>query len=163
MAGNAFGIMTAGVDAAAVAFHGRSLMDRVQRRIADEDLDEQPVGACSIESTGNPASPFVAPAPTIRMPGPIDGTDGVSRAAWASLLAISRHDAAVRRTGAAEVVTVAFPALGTGFGNAGFSEAARQMVAAYAHYLSPPHRLDWDTAVERHRAGSFDRGGKVAG
>jgi O-acetyl-ADP-ribose deacetylase (regulator of RNase III) len=117
-AGNGFGVMTAGIDAAVVAFHGTGLMERVQRRIIDEYLGEQPVGTCFLEATGTPGYPFVGHAPTMRMPGPIDGTDAVYRAAWAALLAVYRHNAAVRREEAdgPEIVTVAMPALGTGFG-----------------------------------------------
>lgn len=161
-AGNAFGIMTAGIDAAVVAFHGQSLMDRVQRRIADEFLGEQPVGTCFIEKTGEPDYPFVAHAPTMRMPGPITGTDAVYRATWAALLAVYRHNAAVGLGADAEISTLAMPSLGTGFGAVSFSESARQMAAAYRHYLSPPHRLDWDTAMARHKAISFEHGEKVA-
>jgi O-acetyl-ADP-ribose deacetylase (regulator of RNase III) len=162
-AGNGFGIMTAGIDAAVVAFHGHALMERVQRRIIDEYLGEQPVGTCMIEATGTPGYPFVGHAPTMRMPGPIDGSDAVYRAAWAALLAVYRHNAAVRRgESEAEIVTVAMPALGTGYGGVDFSEAARQMAAAYRFYLDPPHRLDWDAALERHRAIGFDGPHRVA-
>lgn len=161
-AGNAFGIMTAGIDAAVVAVHGRGLMDRVQRRIRDEYLGEQPVGTSFVEPTGTEGFPFVAHAPTMRMPGPIAGTDAVYRAAWAALLSVYRHNAAARLGDGPEILTVAMPALGTGFGAVGFSESARQMAAAYGHYLSPPHRLDWDAAVARHRAIAFDGGDKVA-
>jgi hypothetical protein len=52
-AGNAFGIMTAGIDAAVVALHGEDLMKRVQHRIRNEYLGEQPIGTCFIEPTGN--------------------------------------------------------------------------------------------------------------
>ncbi|HLA64697.1 MAG TPA: macro domain-containing protein [Rhodothermales bacterium] len=162
-AGNAFGIMTAGIDAAVVAVHGPALMERVQRRIVGEYLGEQPVGSCFIESTGTPAYPYVAHAPTMRMPGPIDGTDAVYRAAWAALLAVYRHNGAARRggTGEREIHTLAMPALGTGFGGVGYSESARQMAAAYRYYLHPPHRLDWDVAVARHKGISFDGGTRV--
>src|SRR5215218_3057072 len=82
-AGNAFGLMTAGIDAAVFAFHGAALMGRKQRRIIDEYLGEQPVGTCFIQPTGTPGYPCVGHAPTMRMPGPIDGSDAVYRAAWA--------------------------------------------------------------------------------
>ena len=162
-AGNGFGLMTAGIDAAVAAFHA-GLMERVQRRIVDEYLGEQPVGTCFIEPTGTPGYPFVGHAPTMRMPGPIEGTDAVYRAAWAALLAVYRHNAAARRgeSDAAEIATVAMPALGTGFGGMESSEAARQMAAAYRFYLDPPHRLDWDAAVDRHRAVAFDGAERVA-
>ncbi|MEM1118205.1 MAG: macro domain-containing protein [Bacteroidota bacterium] len=163
-AGNAFGIMTAGIDAAVVEVHGLDLMGRVQRRILSEYLGEQPVGTCFIEPTGTPGYPYIAHAPTMRMPGPINGTDAVYRAAWAALLEVYRHNAAARRDDRpeAEIRTVAMPALGTGFGNVPAPEAARQMAAAYAHYLHPPHRLDWDTAIARHKAVAFAGGEKVA-
>jgi O-acetyl-ADP-ribose deacetylase (regulator of RNase III) len=162
-AGNAFGLMTAGIDAAVAAFHP-GLMERVQRRIVDEYLGEQPVGTCFLEPTGTPGYPFVGHAPTMRMPGPIAGSDAVYRAAWAALLAVYGHNAAVRRDAvdAAEIVTVAMPALGTGFGGMDFDEAARQMAAAYRFYLDPPHRLDWDAAIRRHQAVGFDGPNRVA-
>ena len=139
-------------------------MERIQRRILDEYLGEQPVGTCFIEPTGSPAYPFVAHAPTMRVPGPITGTDAIYRATWAALLAVYRHNAAVRRgdAQAQEIETVAMPALGTGFGAVGFSEAARQMAAAYQHYLEPPHRLDWEVVVARHKAIMFDGSQRVA-
>lgn len=162
-AGNGFGLMTAGIDAAVVAFHGTALMERIQRRIIDEYLGEQPVGTCFLEATGTPGYPFVGHAPTMRMPGPIDGTDAVYRSAWAALLAVYRHNAAVRRheEDGPEIVTMAMPALGTGFGAVEFSEAARQMAAAYRFYLDPPHHLDWDAALSRHRAIGFDGSQRV--
>lgn len=43
-AANSFGLMTAGIDAAVVQFHGQGLMDRLQLRIQAEFLGEQPVG-----------------------------------------------------------------------------------------------------------------------
>jgi O-acetyl-ADP-ribose deacetylase (regulator of RNase III) len=164
-AGNGFGIMTAGIDAAVAAFHGPALMERIQRRIIGDYLGEQPVGTCFIQPTGTPGYPFVGHAPTMRMPGPIDGSDAVYRAAWAALLAVYHHNAAVRRgeMDAREIATVAMPALGTGFGGVAHSEAARQMAAAYRFYLDPPHRLDWDAALRRHKAVGFDGSRRVAG
>lgn len=60
------------------------------------------------------------------------------------------------RTSARQIETLVFPALGTGFGGMPFTESARQMAAAYAHFLHPPSRLDWDTVVDRHKAISYD-------
>lgn len=144
--------------------HGTELMDRVQKRILDEYLGDQPVGTCFIEPTGTADYPYIAHAPTMRMPGPIAGTDAVYRAAWAALLAVYRHNANVRSgtTSDSQIHTLAFPALGTGFGEVSHSESARQMAAAYRWYLNPPHRLDWDEAIARHRAVAFDGTEKVA-
>ena len=151
-AGNAFGIMTAGIDAAVVRFFGESIMKRVQHRIMDDFFGEQPVGTAFIEPTGHPAIPFLAHAPTMRVPGSIEGTDKVYNATWATLLAIHAHN----RCSDQKIEVAAFPAMGTGFGGVPYSEAARQMAAAYRHYLDPPHRLDWDFVIERQKAIHYD-------
>ena len=93
----------------------------------------------------------------MRVPGSISGTDRVYAATWAALLAVHAHNVASDET----IETVAFPAMGTGFGGVPFDEAARQMAAAYRHYLEPPHRLDWDFVVERHKAICYDEGRQV--
>jgi O-acetyl-ADP-ribose deacetylase (regulator of RNase III) len=151
-AGNAFGLMTAGIDAAVVRFFGEQLMLRVQHRIMDQFLGEQPVGTAFIEPTGHPDRPFLVHAPTMRVPGNIEGTDKVYCATWAAWLAIHAHNVASEQ----KIETAAFPAMGTGFGGVAFDEAARQMAAAYRHYLQPPHRLDWDFVAERQKAICYD-------
>jgi O-acetyl-ADP-ribose deacetylase (regulator of RNase III) len=75
-------------------------------------------------------------------------------ATWAALLEIGAHN----RTADETIAVVGLPALGTGFGGVPFDEAARQMAAAYRHYREPPHRLDWDFVVERHKAVCYDAG-----
>jgi O-acetyl-ADP-ribose deacetylase (regulator of RNase III) len=156
-AGNSFGLMTAGIDAAVVRFFGESLMQLVQHRVMDEFFGEQPVGTAFVMPTGHPAVPFVCHAPTMRVPGGIDGTDKVYNATWAALLAIHAHNRANEQV----IEVAAFPAMGTGFGGMPFDEAARQMAAAYRHYLEPPHRLDWDFVVERQKAIHYDGGKQV--
>ena len=156
-AGNAFGIMTAGIDAAVIRRFAEGLMGRVQHRIMDEFFGEQPVGTAFILPTDDAALPFLCHAPTMRVPGSIDGTDKVYAATWAALLAVVAHN----RTNPQRIEVVALPAMGTGFGGVPFSEAARQMAAAYRHLLEPPHRLDWDFVVERHKAICYDAGRQV--
>ncbi|VTS02918.1 Appr-1-p processing enzyme family protein OS=Rhodopirellula sp. SWK7 GN=RRSWK_05616 PE=4 SV=1: Macro [Gemmata massiliana] len=151
-AGNAFGIMTAGIDAAVVGYFGEELMTRVQHRIMNDYFGEQPIGTAFVLDTRSPKIPFLVHAPTMRVPGNIDGTDKVYCATWAALLAVQAHNA----TNGHPIETVAFPAMGTGFGGVPFDEAARQMAVAWRNYLDPPHRLDWDFVVERHRAVCFD-------
>jgi O-acetyl-ADP-ribose deacetylase (regulator of RNase III) len=151
-AGNAFGIMTAGIDAAVVRAFGEGLMHRVQHRIMDEFFGEQPVGTAFVVPTGHAPIPFLCHAPTMRVPGSIEGTDKVYAATWAALLAVTAHN----RTSPQKIASVGFPAMGTGFGGVPFDEAARQMAAAYRHYREPPHRLDWDFVVERHKAICYD-------
>lgn len=151
-AGNAFGIMTAGIDAAVVRTFGERLMRGVQHRIMDEYLGEQPVGTAFLVETGHAAIPYLCHAPTMRVPGSIAGTDKVYAATWAAFLAIHAHNVRSDR----KIETVAFPAMGTGFGGVPFDEAARQMSSAYRHYLEPPHRLDWDWVTDRQRAICYD-------
>jgi O-acetyl-ADP-ribose deacetylase (regulator of RNase III) len=156
-AGNAFGLMTAGIDAAVVRRFGEELMRRVQHRIMDEYFGEQPVGTAFVLPTGDPSLPFLCHAPTMRVPGSIAGTDKVYAATWAALLAVVAHN----RASAERIEVVAMPAMGTGFGGVPFSEAARQMAAAYRHLLEPPHRLDWDLVAQRQLAVCYDGGRQV--
>jgi O-acetyl-ADP-ribose deacetylase (regulator of RNase III) len=157
-AGNAFGLMTAGIDAAVIHRFGTPLMQRVQDRIMDEYMGEQPVGTAFIVPTGDPQVPFIAHAPTMRVPGSIAGTDKVYVATWAALLTVQAHNVSSEE----KIAIVALPAMGTGFGGVPFSECARQMAAAYRHYLEPPHRLNWDVVIERQRAICYDGSKQVA-
>lgn len=156
-AGNSFGIMTAGIDAAVVGRFGESLMQRVQLTIMDQFFGEQPVGTAFVIPTDHPSIPFLCHTPTMRVPGSIEGTDKVYNATWAALLAIHAHN----RVSDHAIEVAAFPAMGTGFGGVPYSEAARQMAAAYHHYLDPPHRLDWDLVIERQKAIHYDGGKQV--
>jgi len=61
-----------------------------------------------------------------------------------------------------KIEIVAMPAMGTGFGGVSYGEAARQMAAAFRHYLEPPHRLDWDFVAERQKAICYDGTRQVA-
>ena len=157
-AGNAFGIMTAGIDAAVVRFFGATIMERVQQRIMDDFLGEQPIGTAFVLATGHASIPFLVHAPTMRVPGSIEGTDKVYTATWAALLAIHAHN----RTSDQKIDVAAFPALGTGFGGMPYGEAARQMAAAYRHYLEPPHRLDWDFVAQRQKDIHYDGGKQMS-
>jgi O-acetyl-ADP-ribose deacetylase (regulator of RNase III) len=67
-AGNSFGLMDEVWDLAVVRFFGRHVMERIQARILADHLGEQPVGTSVIVPTDHPAHPFVAHAPTMRVP-----------------------------------------------------------------------------------------------
>jgi O-acetyl-ADP-ribose deacetylase (regulator of RNase III) len=157
-AANSFGIMNAGIDAAVVRFHGEDLMRRIQARILDEYLGEQPIGTSFLEPTGNPDYPFVAHSPTMRVPGSIQGTDKVYAATWASLIAVYRH----KVQHPAEIESVVFPAMGAGFGGVPYDEVARQMAVAYRHYLAPPARFDWDMVARRQKLIHYDGNRQVS-
>ncbi|WP_231943596.1 macro domain-containing protein [Aeoliella mucimassa] len=158
-AANCYGIMNAGIDAAVVRKHGSELATRIQYRILDEFLGEQPVGTAIIEPTGSTAYPYVCHAPTMRTPGSIGNTDNIYRATFAALTAIYRYNTQHGHP----IETVALPAMGCGFGGVDYSESARQMAAAYKHYLDPPHRLDWNTVIEREKRITYDGDQKVVG
>ena len=76
-AGNSFGLMDGGIDLALVQFFGPPLEIAVQKMIGRDYLGEQPVGTCAIVPTGNTRHPFVAHAPTMRVPMTISRTDHV--------------------------------------------------------------------------------------
>ncbi len=118
----------------------------------DEYLGEQPVGTAFVVPTGNTSIPFLCHAPTMRVPGGIDGTDKVYSATWAALLAVYNHNVHCDD----KIETVAFPAFGAGFGGVPYRESARQMAAAYPHFLNPPHRLDWDWVASRQESICYD-------
>lgn len=158
-AANAFGIMNAGIDAAVIEFHGEQLMRRIQFRILNEYLGEQPIGTSFIEPTGNSDYPFVAHSPTMRVPGSIEGTDKVYSATWASLIAVYQHNSIAKNR---PIKSVVFPAFGNGFGGVGCSEVARQMAVAYRHYLNPPPRMNWDMVAKRNREIHYDGSTRVS-
>lgn len=144
-AANSFGLMSGGVDAAIIRFFGDALQERVARRVLDDYLGEQPVGTSMIVETDDPAHPFIAHTPTMRIPMPITNTDHVYVAMWAMLLAVRDHNRREART----IGTVACPGLGTATGRVAYPEAARQMALAYRNFLNPPTRLDWKVAFGR--------------
>jgi O-acetyl-ADP-ribose deacetylase (regulator of RNase III) len=146
-AANSFGLMDGGVDAAITRFFGYELQARVQRRILDEFLGEQPVGTSIIVETNHPEHPFIAHTPTMRVPMDIAHTDHVYLAMWAMLLAVRRHN----RSAARSIEIIACPGLGTTTGRVPYRQAARQMALAYEHFLNPPGSLDWRVADQRQR------------
>ncbi|MFT3768440.1 MAG: macro domain-containing protein [Minicystis sp.] len=70
-AGNSYGLMSAGTDAAVVREFGPQMREAVQLRIMNEFLGEQPVGTAFLLATGGSRVPFVCHAPTMRLPGDI--------------------------------------------------------------------------------------------
>lgn len=146
-AANSFGQMDAGVDAAVARYFGPYLVQDVQAHILREYLGEQPVGTSFLVETGDPANPYVAHTPTMRVPMAIDRTDYVYLAMLAALREIHRHN----RDSGSPIQFVACPGLGTGYGQVPPVESARQMELAYRFYLRPPERLDWTVAALRHK------------
>ncbi len=144
-AANSFGLMDGGVDAAITRFFGDSLMQRVQARILDEYLGEQPVGTSLIVETGHAKHPYIAHTPTMRVPLVIAHTDNVYLAMWAMLLAVRKHN----QHSETPINSVACPGLGTATGRVPYQQAARQMALAYEHFLNPPTAISWEFASNR--------------
>ncbi|MDZ8263591.1 macro domain-containing protein [Nostoc sp. ChiQUE01b] len=142
---NSFGMMDGGIDAAIIRFFGHSLMARVQQRILEDYLGEQPVGTSMIVETRHYKHPFLAHTPTMRVPMIIAGTDISYIAMWAMLLAVRHHNQHAKQ----KINTIACPGLGTGIGRVPYTEAARQMALAYDHFLYPPKHLNCIVAAER--------------
>lgn len=145
-AGNSFGLMDAGIDRAVVKFFGEPIMRLIQEKILADHLGEQPVGTCLLICTNRPAHPFVAHAPTMRVPMNITGTDNIYLAFWATLTAIHRHN----RSETPRIEVVACPALGTGTGGVDLIEASLQLLLAYEHFLNPPDFINPSFAQNRH-------------
>jgi len=144
-AANSFGLMDGGVDYAITQFFGYKLQDKVQKRIVDEFLGEQPVGTSIIVETNHPKHPYIAHTPTMRVPMDIAHTDYVYLAMWAMLLAVRQHNMKDGR----QIEVIACPGLGTATGHVPYRQAARQMALAYENFLNPPSYLDWRFADKR--------------
>lgn len=144
-AANSFGLMDGGVDLAITNYFGEQLMQRVQQRILDDYLGEQPVGTSIIVPTLHPKHPFLAHTPTMRVPMEIAHTDNVYKAMWAMLLAVRQHNQIAEY----KIEIIACPGLGTGYGRVPFGEAARQMSMALRNFLKPPKWIDWNFATKR--------------
>ena len=63
-----------------------------------------------IIETGDESIPLLCHAPTMRVPGSIEGTDKVYSATWAALLAVHAHNLAVT----VPIKTAAFPGMEIG-------------------------------------------------
>jgi O-acetyl-ADP-ribose deacetylase (regulator of RNase III) len=155
-AGNCYGIMNAGIDASVRARFGPGIMPAVQRTIVGEFFGEQPIGTAFALRTNDPDFPVLIHAPTMRVPGSIVGTDNVYLATFAALVAAAKWTEH-------RIESIAFPAMGTGFGRVPFDECARQMSVAWKHFQHPPTTIgeNWDFVLDRERAITTDAGRAV--
>jgi O-acetyl-ADP-ribose deacetylase (regulator of RNase III) len=154
-AGNSFGLMDAGMDLAVLKFFGRELQNVIQRKILDDFCGEQPVGTAFILETGRLDHPYVAHAPTMRIPMNISGTDHVYLATWATLLAVRQHNRLAQR----KIETLICPAFGAGTGGVAAIEVGFQMKLAYQHFKKPPTVINPTFAQQRQEAIHF--GGRM--
>lgn len=142
---NSFGMMDGGMDAAIIKFFGRSLEEKVQQRILDDFLGEQPIGTSIIIETEHIKHAFLAHIPTMRVPMKIRNTDIPYVAMWAMLLAIRQHNKNFQDS----IKSVVCPGFGTGIGCVSHGEAARQMALAYDHFVYPPKFINCFVAASK--------------
>ncbi|MCE9638510.1 MAG: macro domain-containing protein [Planctomycetes bacterium] len=124
---NSFGDMGGGIDRAIDQIHRGEAQRRVTAAIAERFLGELPVGAALVVQMPSRPFPFVVAAPTMRVPGNVQGSINAYLAMRAALVEVVRHNASGRQA----ILTLAVPGLGTGVGGIDPRSAAEQMRAAY--------------------------------
>lgn len=153
-AGNCYGLMSAGIDAAVVHEFGAAIQEAVQLHIMNQFLGEQPVGTAFMLPTGSTRVPWLCHAPTMRVSGDISGTDNVYLATRAALLCVYHHNRATTES----IESVVFPAFGAGFGRVEPDEVARQMAVAWRLFLELPYPPNWDRVIAREQMITHDSG-----
>jgi O-acetyl-ADP-ribose deacetylase (regulator of RNase III) len=128
---NSFGDMSGGIDKAIDDYHQGEAQRRVSAAIAEQFLGELPVGVALIVELPSRRFPFVVAAPTMRIPGSVQGSINAYLSMRAALVAV----AAFNRIGDRRIRSLAVPGLGTGVGGMDPHEAAEQMRAAYDSIL----------------------------
>jgi len=134
-AANSFGLMDGGVDAAITAFFGTQLQARVQQHMLREYRGEQPVGTAFVIATGDSKHSYLVPAPTMRVPQVINGSDAVYQATWSALLAIHNYNQSAADD--KKIRSVVFPAMGAGCGQVPPYSVAKQMKLAWLNFINP--------------------------
>ena len=124
---NSFGDMSGGIDRVIDNFHRGEAQRRLVEAIREQFLGELPVGAALVVELPSEHFRFVVAAPTMRIPGSVQGSVNAYLSMRAALVAILRHNALHCR----RIRSVAVPGLATGVGGLDPDEAAAQMRAAY--------------------------------
>ena len=124
---NSFGDMSGGIDKAIDDLHGGDPQRLVMAAIREHYFGELPVGAALVVELSAGRMRFVIAAPTMRIPGSVQGSLNAYLAMRAALVAVLRHNA----SGARPIRSLAVPGLGTGVGGIDPDEAAEQMRVAY--------------------------------
>ena len=119
-AGNSFGDMGGGVDRAIDGYFSGAAQAAVQQVIQTEFYGELPVGSAVLVRP-TPGKPALIYAPTMRVPGNIQGSINAYLAMRAILVAAIKG----------RIQSLACPTLGTGVGGLTVEDAADQMYQAY--------------------------------
>lgn len=133
---HSFGIMDGSLDGAIGDVLGGRVQDVIQTMILERHHGELPVGVCEIVSTGNSRWPYLAVAPTMRVPESVAHTLNTYLAFRAVLLAVRSHNQAGLT---APIGSLAVPGLGTGIGGMEAGRCAVQMRVAFGHVSMPAH------------------------
>jgi O-acetyl-ADP-ribose deacetylase (regulator of RNase III) len=128
---NSFGDMGGGIDKAIDDFHYGEAQRRIMDAIRAQFFGELPVGMALIVELASPRFPFVIAAPTMRIPGSVQGSINAYLSMRAALVAVLRHNATSNKP----IRSIAVPGLGTGVGGMDYDEAAEQMRAAYDNII----------------------------
>jgi O-acetyl-ADP-ribose deacetylase (regulator of RNase III) len=122
---NSFGFMDGGLDQALSERFGWELQEILQRTIADRPLKELLVGEALVLPTGDPDTPWLISAPTMRVPMRLRQSVNAYLAMKAILVTALSH------AGTPPIRSVAIPGLGTGVGALDAETSALQMWMAY--------------------------------
>lgn len=128
---NSFGDMGGGIDKAIDDFYQKKAQKMVITTIRSDYFGELPVGASLLLSMDHRKLPYLIVAPTMRIPGNVNGTLNAYLAMRASLVAVFKHN----ETGDKKIHHVIVPTLCTGVGRMPFKESAQQMHKAYENIV----------------------------
>lgn len=126
---NSFGDMGGGIDKAIDDFHAGEAQRRLRQAIAESCFGELTVGTALVVELPARRFPFVVAAPTMRIPGSIEGSINAYLSMRAALVAVLRHNSDTGRK--RPIRSLAVPGLGTGVGGLDADDASEQMRAAY--------------------------------
>lgn len=145
---NSFGYMDGGLDRIISYELGDEIEGIVQSAIVKEFYGEIPVGSALLVDTGSEKWPYLAVAPTMRVPEDVSTTCNAYSAFRAILLAISKFNATNPKK---RVDTLVCSGLGTGIGGMSPETCALQMKLAYESFLGTQRIASPKAIYANHR------------
>lgn len=133
---NSFGDMSGGIDKAIDDFYQGEAQRRITQVIRKEFYGELPVGLAIIVEMPSTRFPFVIAAPTMRIPGNVNGSINAYLAMRAVLVAVQKHNSFSEK----RIRSIAISGLCTGVGGMTADDAAMQMRVAYNNILGEQWR-----------------------
>lgn len=128
---NSFGDMGGGLDKIVDDYFGGAAQNALMATIREQFWGEFPVGVAVVIPMEHRRFPFLIAAPTMRIPGSIEGTVNAYLAMRAILVAILKHNTINQQP----IRGVAVSGLGTGVGGLRAEECAEQMRVAYDNVM----------------------------